>query len=208
MDELMLVRFCRELQLLLIVVSLAAAAGYPASGAPQAIARQDHRVPSDPDNELFLREVLNDDADVRQRTPVILVHGARVSSVRSFDLPVANGSLAADLARAGHAVYVMDVRGYGGSTRPSAMDGPRNASRPLGRSPVAVRDIGAVVDWVRATREVDSVALLGWATGGHLVHAVELQFVLIRGATHYVHLDRPERGRTESLDAVTGFLGR
>ena len=43
-----------------------------------------------------------------------MAHGARVPGIASFDLPVANGSLAADLAqRSGRPIYVMDARGYG-----------------------------------------------------------------------------------------------
>ena len=51
--------------------------------------------------------------------PVILLHGARVPGVGSFDLPVPGGSLAEDLAvRTGARVYVPDARGYGRSERP------------------------------------------------------------------------------------------
>src|SRR5690606_6599825 len=78
---------------------------------------------------------------------------------------VPGGSLAADLARVGHAVYVMDVRGYGRSSRPPEMSQPPEASRPLVRSPDVVRDVAATVDWIRARRAVGRVALLGWATG-------------------------------------------
>jgi hypothetical protein len=42
--------------------------------------------------------------EVRDRgacDPILLVHGARVPGVASFDLPVAGGSLAADLAAQG-----------------------------------------------------------------------------------------------------------
>ena len=39
-----------------------------------------------------------------------------------------------------------------------------------------------------------------------LVHAVEVEVVVIPDATHYVHLDRPERGRTRFLEALRTFL--
>ena len=45
--------------------------------------------------------------------PILLVHGARVPGIASFDLPVAGGSLAADLADKGFCAYVIDIRGYG-----------------------------------------------------------------------------------------------
>ncbi|MBC6465836.1 alpha/beta fold hydrolase [Actinomadura alba] len=101
------------------------------------------------------------------RPPVILVHGARVPGIGSFDLPVEGGSLAGDLARAGHAVFVMDARGYGGSTRPAEMDEPPADNPPLATGDQIIRDIGAVVDRVRQRTGRGQVALAGWATGGH-----------------------------------------
>jgi pimeloyl-ACP methyl ester carboxylesterase len=97
---------------------------------------------------------------------VILLHGARVPGVPSFDLPVEGGSLAADLAEEGYRVFVMDARGYGGSTRPDPMSGSPYG-KPLVNSNEVVRDIDAVVDWVEKRTGSDKVALLGWATGGH-----------------------------------------
>ena len=40
----------------------------------------------------------------------------------------------------------------------------------------------------------------------HLINAGEVQVVTLAGATHYAHLDRPERGRQALLDALTAFL--
>ena len=45
--------------------------------------------------------------------PVLLLHGARVPAIASFDLPVANGSLAEDLAAAGLRVYMVDSAATG-----------------------------------------------------------------------------------------------
>jgi pimeloyl-ACP methyl ester carboxylesterase len=42
----------------------------------------------------------------------------------------------------------------------------------------------------------------------HLVNAAEVRPVTIPNATHYVHLDRAERGRGQFLAEVTGFLAR
>ncbi|HEX2315516.1 MAG TPA: alpha/beta fold hydrolase [Thermomonospora sp.] len=106
-------------------------------------------------------------AQGRDGLPVILVHGARVPGVGSFDLPVPGGSLAADLARAGHPVFVMDARAYGGSTRPREMAEPPLDNPPLATGEEIVRDIAAVVDRVRLRTRSRRVALVGWATGGH-----------------------------------------
>lgn len=96
--------------------------------------------------------------------PVVLVHGARAGGVASFDLAVPGGSLAADLAVAGHPVYIMDVRGFGGSTRPAGMDRPPGESPPLVRVRDAAADIAAVVGAVSAWHRAP-VGLMGWATG-------------------------------------------
>ncbi|WP_348651609.1 alpha/beta fold hydrolase [Rhizobium leguminosarum] len=60
----------------------------------------------------------------------------------SFDFPVEGGSLAADLARNGHRVFVIDARGYGGSSRPGEDGG--SDRQPLTNSHEVVRDLVAV----------------------------------------------------------------
>lgn len=131
------------------------------------IARSDIHVESDPGVRVFVREVRLSDVSVSRGVPVILLHGARVPGIASFDLDVPRGSFAAELAEAGHIAYIMDARGYGGSTRPREMEEPPGAHPPLVRSSEVVRDIAAVVECVRRRAGAERVALLGWATGGH-----------------------------------------
>jgi len=131
----------------------------------QGVVRQDFTVHEAREVRLFVREVLPQ-PPVSNPPPILLIHGARVPGVPSFDLEVPGGSLAADLASRGMAVYVMDVRGYGRSTRPKEMDEPPSNRTALVRSSAAVRDIGALVDWIRERRHREKVALFGWATGG------------------------------------------
>ena len=133
-----------------------------AFGQPK-VERHDFLISGDPGVRLFLREVSASHA--ASHLPMVLIHGARIPGIASFDLPVAGGSLAADLAGRGFDVYVLDIRGYGRSTRPAAMDEPPNAHSPLVRSNEAARDIAAAVDWVARREHVTDVALFGWATG-------------------------------------------
>lgn len=143
----------------------AAVAAVCSMQAGAAVQRQNIEVESDPGVALHVREV-HDSARVhRALPPVVLVHGARVPGVASFDLPVEGGSLAEDLASAGHRVFVMDARGYGGSSRPG-QEGPQEGA-PLVRSGEVVRDLAAVVETVSRRTGAQQVALLGWATGGH-----------------------------------------
>jgi pimeloyl-ACP methyl ester carboxylesterase len=129
------------------------------------IARQDFFVPGEAGIQLFVREVAARDSS-SDVTPILLIHGARVPGLASFDLDVPGGSLAAELAERGLAIYVMDVRGYGGSTRPQEKSELASEHAPLVRSNKAADDIGAVVDWICTRRHVKKVALFGWATGG------------------------------------------
>ncbi|MDQ3064116.1 MAG: alpha/beta hydrolase [Acidobacteriota bacterium] len=130
------------------------------------VKRNDFYVAGESNIRLFVREV-KDTGTKQNRTPVLLLHGARVPGVASFDLPVAGGSLAADLASGGYTVYVMDARGYGKSTRPAEMLQPPEANLPLVRSAEVVSDINAVVEAICKRNKVEKVALFGWATGGH-----------------------------------------
>ena len=65
-----------------------------------------------------------------------------------------------------HAV-AWDARGYGSSSRPPEMEQPPEKNPPLVRSSEVVRDIAAVVEWIRQRLGVERVALSGWATGAH-----------------------------------------
>jgi pimeloyl-ACP methyl ester carboxylesterase len=128
------------------------------------VERNDFTIATEPGIGVFVREV--QDTTILGDVPVVLVHGARVPGLASFDLHVPGGSLTEDLALAGHRVYVMDARGYGRSTRPAEMNGDPMDCPPLVRSSTVVRDIDGVVRAVRDRTGAAQVALLGWATGG------------------------------------------
>lgn len=131
-----------------------------ARAAPAA--RTDHSIAAGSAIRLHVRQVVEDPAG----PPILLVHGARMAGVASFDLPVAGGSLAGDLAALGLDVYVLDVRGYGASSLPAAMDSSPDGKPALVRSDEAVADIDAAIAFIRARRQGARVALFGWATGG------------------------------------------
>lgn len=69
------------------------------------------------------------------------------------------------IARRGFDVYLMDLRGYGGSTRPPEMSQPAAQNGPIVNTDVAVRDVGAVVDQILARRGVPRLVLMGWSWG-------------------------------------------
>jgi pimeloyl-ACP methyl ester carboxylesterase len=63
----------------------------------------------------------------------------------------------------------MDLRGYGGSTKPREMDQPAADNPPIGPAPVAVRDVAAVIEHIRSKRGVPRINLLGWSRGTALI---------------------------------------
>jgi pimeloyl-ACP methyl ester carboxylesterase len=144
-------------------IALTALIATGAACAQSNVQRHDFFIPSDPGVRLFVREVTASRAS--SHLTILLIHGARIPGIASFDLPVPGGSLAADLATRGLDVYVLDVRGYGRSSRPAEMDAPPSAHPPLVRSNEAVRDISAAVDWISHREHVTAVALFGWAAG-------------------------------------------
>ena len=70
-----------------------------------------------------------------------------------------------NVARRGFDVYFVDVRGYGRSTRPAAMDQPPSANPPVASTRDAVSDIAAAVDFILKRRGVERINLLGWSWG-------------------------------------------
>ena len=120
----------------------------------------------DPGVRIYVRNKYRTDltAFSPERT-VVFVHGATYPAETAFDLPLDGMSWMDYIADRGFDVYLLDVRGYGKSTRPSAMDEPADKNPPVVRTDAAVRDVAAVVDYVLARRQIERVNLIGWSWG-------------------------------------------
>ncbi len=130
------------------------------------IVRRDFHVRTADGYNIAIREVRAAGAEGNARVPMILMHGTRVPGISEYDLPVPNGSLSEDLARAGHVCFIVDARGYGGSDRPPAMEQPPEESKPLFRAIEITRDIdAAVLELIKVTGQ-PRVGLMGWGVGG------------------------------------------
>jgi pimeloyl-ACP methyl ester carboxylesterase len=124
-------------------------------------------VPSSmPGVSLFVREKYP--ADMTRFTPertLLFVHGATYPAETAFDLALDGFSWMDFIARRGFDVFLLDVRGYGRSTRPPAMDAPAEANPPFASTADARADVGAVAAYIRQRRGNERLCLLGWSWG-------------------------------------------
>jgi len=153
-------------RLILTILAVAAIQVLWAAGEAIAFSRGDARVESEPGIHLHVSEVrasMTEDLG----SPVLLIHGGGPGSVPHFDPKVPNYSLAEDIASVGHVVYMMDVRGFGKSTKPASMDSTDAKAPPAVSSDEALKDISAVVNWILRRSRENRVALVGLGAGGH-----------------------------------------
>jgi pimeloyl-ACP methyl ester carboxylesterase len=137
------------------------------SAAAPKLVTESYRIPSrDSDIELFIRNkrpatMTNFSGD----RILLFVHGATYPSETTFDLPLGGRSMMDFIAEQNWDVYLVDVRGYGGSTRPSEMDRPAMENKPIVDTLTAVRDVSSAVDHILKRRGVSKINLMGWSWG-------------------------------------------
>ncbi len=126
---------------------------------------------------LFVRnKVRRDVAAFTPERTLLFVHGATYPASTSFDLALDGVSWMDYIASRGYDVYLMDLRGYGSSTRPPEMAAPAADNPPVVRGVTAIADIGRVVEAITRRRGVDSLCLLGWSWGTTLTGAYAASF--------------------------------
>jgi pimeloyl-ACP methyl ester carboxylesterase len=159
---------------LLQIAGLAAASGVAAEvGAAQQskIIADEMMVPaSDPAIEIFVRN--KRPADMNAFAPartVLFVHGATYPASTAFDLALDGLSWMDYIAAHGYDVYLLDLRGYGRSTRPKEMAEKPQANGPIVRGDTAIKDIDAVVDFILKRRNIARLNLIGWSWGTTLM---------------------------------------
>jgi pimeloyl-ACP methyl ester carboxylesterase len=119
-----------------------------------------------PGVSLFVRE--KHPTNMTRFTPertVLFVHGATYPAETAFDLQLDGFSWMDFIARRGFDVFLLDVRGYGRSTRPAAMDAPPEANPPFATTADARADVAAVAAYIRERRHLDRLSLIGWSWG-------------------------------------------
>jgi len=100
---------------------------------------------------------------------VLFVHGATYPSETAFDIDLPGGSWMDNVARKGYDAYLVDVRGYGRSTRPATMDAPPAENPPFATTTDAVKDVGSAVDFILKRRNIARLNLVGWSWGTALM---------------------------------------
>jgi pimeloyl-ACP methyl ester carboxylesterase len=149
------------------VASIALVASCATAEKPSAdLVMEEFRVASDPGIEIYVRNKhLAGMNRFSSDKTVLFIHGATYPSETAFDLRLAGTSWMEYIARQGYDVYLLDVRGYGTSTRPAQMDKPPQDNPPFAGAKEAVRDVDAVVDFIRKRRDIQKIDLLGWSWG-------------------------------------------
>ena len=133
-------------------------------------------VPSEPGIEIFVRNKRPADHTIftPERT-LLFVHGSTYPAHTGFDIPLGGQSWMEFIATRGYDVYCLDVRGYGRSTRPKAMEEPPQNNPPVARTPDAVKDITAVLNFILKRRSIPKLNLLGWSWGCTLMATTAIQ---------------------------------
>ena len=159
-----------------LLTAVIAAAFATHVGAPQALAQtpkvvmEEVMVPSEPGIEIYVRNKRPADMTAfRPERTLLFVHGATYPAHTSFDLKLDGVSWMDYIAARGYDVYLLDIRGYGKSTRPREMDDKPDANAPVVRGVTAVKDISAVVDFILKRRSIPRLNLLRWSWGTTLM---------------------------------------
>ncbi|MGS2761596.1 alpha/beta fold hydrolase [Sinomicrobium sp. M5D2P9] len=138
---------------------------FPGKKGTEDLRRKDHFIKGQDNVELHLREVSATSHNSANGYPLLMVHGGGPGAIASFDLKVPDGSLAADIARKGIKVYLLNIRGWEKSTLPDYDFS--DSTLVTGSYKEAAKDINAAVDFIRKRENTDKVSYFGWATGGH-----------------------------------------
>lgn len=146
---------------MIALVLLAAVGTVPEPAATSTVPlRSEHYVKSTEGQRIFVRRV---QPRGPSRGAVVLTHGAGSPASAVWDLP--HGcSIQARLAAAGYDTFTVDVRGFGGSSRPASM-GETPEGAPAVRARDVMPDVDAVVDLALSTSGHRRADLVGWSWG-------------------------------------------
>ena len=129
-----------------------------------SISQKESMVPVDGDSQIYIKEKW------QENTPggpaVLMIHGYNASaSVGNYDIPVKDFSGMELLAARGYDVFALDMRGFGKSSHPEQLTWEDN-----------VNDISAAVAFIRKTRQVERLSIVGGSYGGPIAYTFASRF--------------------------------
>jgi pimeloyl-ACP methyl ester carboxylesterase len=166
-----------------VAVPTACTSGTAAAQTPKLVTEHFMIDAGDPGIKLYIRNKRPEDmGQFASEKTLLFVHGATQPAEATFDLPLEGTSWMDYIARHGWDAYLVDVRGYGASTRPPEMSQPAANNSPLVTTDVAVRDVTSAIDFILRQRGVSKLNLMGWSWG-----------TVIMGAYATAHPDKVDR---------------
>ena len=149
-----------------------------------------HRLTSGDGTGIHLHAA-NDDGEAA----VLFVHGATFGARPAFATP--GYSWLRACGAAGRAAYALDVRGYGDSDRPDAMDDPPGGEPPV-RADTAADDLDAALAFVRERHS--TVHLVGYSWGSMIAGVACERGAAVDSVTLYAPVYQPDPERVSDFD--------
>ena len=134
---------------------------------PPALAREEFMIDAaDPGVKLYVvNKHLTNLREQSSEKILLFVHGATQPAEATFDLPLGGMSWMDYIARHDWDVYLVDVRGYGRSTRPAEMEQPAESNPAIVKTDIAIRDVASAIDFILQRRRSGKINLMGWSWG-------------------------------------------
>jgi len=151
--------------------------GIAAPAGAASLTTDDYTVPaSDPGIKLFVRNKRPSGmTDYTAERTVLFVHGSTYPAEATFDLALGGYSWMDVIAERGFDVYLLDLRGYGRSSRPEEMDAAPASNQPIVTTDVALRDVATVVADILQRRQIPRLSLIGWSWGTTIAASYAIQ---------------------------------
>ncbi len=127
-----------------------------------ALAREEATLDSAPGVRVLVVRVA---APGARRGAALFTHGAGSQGSALWDLRTKDYSFMRKLACNGFDAYSVDVRGFGGSTKPPALGAPAADNPPVVRAREVMPDVDAAIRFAAERSHVKRVDLIGWSWG-------------------------------------------
>ncbi|NMD71734.1 alpha/beta hydrolase [Bacillus sp. DNRA2] len=129
------------------------------------IALKEVKIPGPVDGtELYLRNKYEESEKKFSSNEIVLfLEPYSVPTAEAFDVP--GVSWMEEYAKDGYDTWAMDFRGFGKSTWPAEMSKPATENPPVIKAEDAVKDLETAVNYIKKTRKVDKISIVGWSWG-------------------------------------------